>query len=107
MHRHLQTRREWANGRNAAYDTQGVAAALVERLVTVGETQPSFARLDTLRSRWGVPLDQPNGEDYLQQLADSRFTGDVQRAATTILKDFRSGLMGPLCLELPEHDFEE
>lgn len=86
---------------NAAYDTQGVAAALVERLRSVSEAQPSFARLDTLKARWGVPVDQMGGEQYLEALAEKRFTGDVQRAAVTILKDFRSGLMGPVCLELP------
>lgn len=29
---------------NAAYDKQGVAAALLERLLRVEETEPSFAR---------------------------------------------------------------
>ena len=52
--------------------------------------------------RWNVPLDVSCGEDYLQNLADHRFTGDVERAATTLLKDFRSGLIGPLCIEFPE-----
>jgi len=87
---------------SAAYDKQGVAAALYERLLHVEGENPSFARLDILRERWGVPLDQPNGEVYLERLAESRFTGDVDRAATTLLKDFRSGLIGPICLEIPE-----
>ena len=86
---------------NAAYDTQGVAAALFERLVLVGRHKPAFVRLGPLRERWGVPLECESGEDYLQRLADERFTGDVQRAATTLLKDFRSGLLGPMCIEFP------
>lgn len=86
---------------NAAYDTQGVAAALFERIVLVGAHRPGFARLGPLRERWGVPLEVECGEDYLQRLADARFTGDVERAATTLLKDFRGGLIGPLCLEPP------
>ena len=92
---------------NAAYDTRGVAAALFERLVQVSQHKPAFARLDTLRDRWGVPLEVTSGEDYLIKLADARFTGDVQRAATTLLKDFRSGLIGPLCIEYPEEEDDE
>jgi len=86
---------------SAAYEPRGVAAALIERLVLVSAHRPAFARLETLVDRWGVPLEGSCGEDYLDALADARFTGDVERAATTLLKDFRSGLLGPLCLEYP------
>jgi len=89
---------------SAAYDTRAVSAALVERLVLVSAHRPNFVRLDTLRERWGVPLEGTCGEDYLQRLADARFTGDIQRAATTLLKDFRSGLLGPVCIEWPSVD---
>ena len=89
---------------NAAYDTRGVAAALLERIVLVAHHQPAFARVDVLRERWGVPLECTSGEAYLEALAEARFTGDVQRAATTLLKDFRSGLIGPLCIEFPLED---
>ena len=88
---------------NAAYDTQGVAAALLERLVLVSRHRPAYAQLETLRERWGVaPEAQPSGEEYLDALARARFTGDVHRAATALLKDFRSGLIGPMCIEFPE-----
>lgn len=87
---------------NAAYDTQGVAAALFERVVLVAHHRPTFARVDVLRERWGVPLDCTSGEVYLQNLADARFTGDVQRAASTLLKDFRGGLLGGICIEFPD-----
>ena len=92
---------------NAAYDTRSVAAALYERLVLVGAHKPQFVRLDTLRERWGVPLEQASGEEYLDALADSRFTGDVERAATTLLKDFRNGLIGPQCIEFPDEEAEQ
>lgn len=87
---------------NAAYDTRSVAAALYERLVLVGAHKPQFVRLDVLRERWGVPLEVACGEDYLDALAEARFTGDIERAATTLLKDFRTGLIGPLCIEFPD-----
>ena len=82
-------------------------AALYERLVLVGAHKPQFVRLDTLRERWGVPLEQASGEEYLDALADSRFTGDVERAATTLLKDFRNGLIGPQCIEFPDEEVEQ
>ena len=89
---------------SAAYDTQGVAAALFERLVLVHRHRPTFARLETLRERWGVPLEVTSGEEYLRNLAEARFTGDMQRASTTLLKDFRSGLIGQLCIEFPDDE---
>ena len=88
---------------NAAYDTQGVAAALFERLNTVAAARPAYARaaVETLRERWGVPIESASGEEYLDALADHRFTGDVDRAATQLLKDFRSGALGRACIEVP------
>jgi len=87
---------------NAGYDNRDVAAALLERLLFVAHHRPAFARLETLRKRWGVaPEDCDSGETYLHKLAEAHFTGDVQRAATTLLKDFRSGLLGPICIEYP------
>jgi len=85
----------------AAYDTQGVAAALLETLVAVSVSAPSYARLDTLRERWNVDPALGCGEAYLTRLAETRFTGDVHRASVTLLKDFRSGNLGKICLEPP------
>ena len=77
-----------------------------------------------------MPLEGYSGEEYLQALADRRFTvccgpvlrpkartsqrgwpysralplcaqGDVERAAQQLLKDFRTGRLGRVCLELP------
>ena len=87
---------------SAAYDIQGVAAALYEKLLAVSSSRPPYARLEILRERWGVELsDISSGEAYLEELAQARFTGDVQRAAVTLLKDFRSGKLGRICLEFP------
>lgn len=88
---------------NAAYDTQGVAAALFERLSRVAAERPAYARAaaEKLHERWGVPLEGLSGEEYLCALADARFTGNVDRAAGQLLKDYRSGALGRACLELP------
>ena len=87
----------------AAYDVQGVAAALYERLIVVAaDRRRAYVRLEPLEERWGVPATSGSGEEYLDALADARFTGDVQRASTALLKDFRSGRLGPACIEMPD-----
>ena len=86
----------------AAYDTRGVAAALLETLVLVHRKAPKYVLLHKLVSRWGVEPDCESGEIYLEKLARKRFTGDVERAATTLLSDFRRGNIGLTCLEPPE-----
>jgi ribosome biogenesis GTPase A len=93
---------------SAAYDTRYVAEALVERLLLVGASQgKGFAQPKILAERWGVPLYGPtgegSGEDYLARLAEARFTGDIERAAVSLLKDFRSGRLGPICIEWPNN----
>jgi len=87
---------------SAAYDKQFVAAALLETLWLVSARAPPFARLKTLHERYGLSVEGVSGEEYLRLLAEKRFTGDVQRAAATVLKEFRSGTLGRMCLELPD-----
>ena len=46
-------------------------------------------------------VDHVAGEDYLHSFAGERFQGDIEQAAVRILNDYRSGLLGRICLELP------
>lgn len=106
----------------AAYDNQKVAAALVDllcelRLPTkpapatqeattatteVAATNPEPSTGDrVLGDRYGLAPGSLNGEDYVPALADFRYKGDRERAARTLLQDFRKGLLGTLPLELP------
>jgi len=52
---------------------------------------------------WRWPSDGPRcaGEDYLLALAAEKFQGDAERAAQRLLKDFRTGALGRIALELP------
>ena len=61
----------------AAYDVQGVAAALYERLIVVAADRRRAGRLEPLEDRWGVPATSGSGEEYLDALADARFNGDA------------------------------
>jgi len=41
------------------------------------------------------------GEEYLEQLALSRYQGEKEKAAMTILNDFRTRNLGAIALEFP------
>lgn len=78
----------------ASYDNQIVAAVLVDLLVEL-----NFA--DVLIKRYVLdPLDM-TGEEFIYQMGEKRYKGDVERAACQLLNDFRKGLMGAIPLEIP------
>lgn len=79
---------------DAAYDNQRVAAALIDLLV-----QLEYESI--LKSRYGLDALTMTGEDYIFQLAMTRYQEDKERTASQILNDFRKGLMGAIPLELP------
>jgi ribosome biogenesis GTPase A len=78
----------------AAYDNQRVAAVLVDLVVELG-----FA--DVLKSLYHFDPAELTGEEYLYNLAQARYRGDVERIAVLLLNDFRKGMMGAIPLELP------
>lgn len=80
----------------AAYTAELVAALFLDLLTQLHE--PS---LPLLQERYGLTnWDQP-GSILLDQLAHSRFQGDLQRTSQRVLTDYRKGLLGPLALEFP------
>ena len=42
-----------------------------------------------------------SGEDFVHELADKLFQGDVELAGARILNDYRKGLIGAFALERP------
>jgi ribosome biogenesis GTPase A len=78
----------------ASYDHQRVACAMVDLLKELNQA-------DCLHDRYGVEGLTITGESYLRSLADIRYTGDIDRAANTLLNDFRIGKLGPIALEFP------
>jgi len=115
---------------DAAYDNQGVAAYLCERLKTLYQlnveqvTAPQWREKCVERYKFD-PLEPivipslditheeekqkriPTGEDMLFAVAENTCNGDPENAARKILQDFRNGRMGPVCLQLaPKVDDE-
>ena len=83
----------------ASYIASSMAAAMIEEL----------KRLPTWKSiRPGIikrfkeeRVDDMTGEEFVQYFADKTCGGDVERAGTRMLNDFRGGHIGNFCLELP------
>jgi ribosome biogenesis GTPase A len=115
---------------NAAYDNQGVAAYLCERLKTLyqmeveGLTAPQWRKkaierydfdplepvvIPSLMNGDGNEAEEkriPTGEDMLFAVAEKTCYGDTENAARKILQDFRGGRMGPICLQVAPRDEE-
>ena len=83
----------------AAYIDSLVAAALIIRMRTVAGAR-SALRLAS--ERYKVDARAGSAEDVVAAVADRLFFGDVEKAGTRILNDFRGGLLGTVALELPE-----
>ncbi len=85
----------------AAYDTQRVAAAFAELLMTLDAEQGTRDRTQALISRYDIDPTGETGETYLCNLADHKFQGSQERAARKLLIEFRKGVLGKITLELP------
>ncbi len=85
----------------AAYDTQRVAAAMIDLLKQLGEQAPGLLPPQPLTTRYHLDPSPFTGEAYLAELAVQRYQSDVERAARQSLNDFRKGLLGAIALELP------
>lgn len=91
----------------AAYDTQRVAAAFIDLLKDLDIAEQAEAntelpiRTQALRDRYEIDPKDCTGETYLQQLAEAKFHGSKEQAASKVLTEFRKGVLGKLVLELP------
>ena len=78
----------------AGYDNQRVAALFVDLLKELDNTFP-------LQNRYGLDAQAITGEDFLHNLAELKYKGDVERVARQLLNDFRKGILGAIALEFP------
>lgn len=85
----------------AAYDNQRIAADFVELFKALDSRSQAVSYLAALSDRYSLPVAQLTGESYLQQMAAVRYQGDRERAARSLLRDYRVGHLGHLPLEWP------
>lgn len=85
----------------AAYDTQRVAAAFVDLLKQLDAEQQINHRGQSLQSRYGLDPTGRTGETFVYELAEQKYQGSKERAANTLLNEFRKGVLGKIVLEYP------
>ena len=88
----------------AAYDNQRIAASFIDLFIHCDTIDPVVSYVTALVNRYGVTLDNRTGEAYLQHIANAKYQGDCERAARSILRDYRVGNLGTLPLEWPPED---
>ena len=87
-----------------AYDRQLVCAALITQIQEMerhNSQWPHWIPETPLQTRYGVEFADWTGDEYLAQVAETKFQGDVDRTAHHILNDFRKGILGAIALEAP------
>ena len=83
----------------ASYIASAMASAMIEelkRLPTWKSIKPGI-----IKRFKEERVDEMSGEEFVQRFADKTCGGDVERAGTRMLNDFRGGHIGNFCLELP------
>lgn len=85
----------------ASYDTQRTAAAFLDVLKDLQQANSPDDYQTILQSRYGLALDDGTGEDFVAQVAATKFQDNIERTAKRILNDFRTGLLGKWVLEWP------
>ncbi|MEM9947232.1 MAG: ribosome biogenesis GTPase YlqF [Cyanobacteria bacterium P01_D01_bin.36] len=88
----------------AAYDNQRIAADFVELFKALDSRSQAVSYLAALSDRYSLPVAELTGESYLQHMAAVRYQGDRERAARSLLRDYRVGHLGNLPLEWPAHN---
>ncbi|MEB3268366.1 MAG: ribosome biogenesis GTPase YlqF [Leptolyngbya sp.] len=83
----------------ASYDNQLIAAAMVDLFCQLDGPQTGDY-CQALGDRYGL-VPESTGELYLHQMAATRYQGNVERMARTLLNDYRIGNLGSLPLEWP------
>ncbi|MEM7770049.1 MAG: ribosome biogenesis GTPase YlqF [Cyanobacteria bacterium P01_A01_bin.37] len=85
----------------AAYDNQLIASNLVELFKALDGQTEAAPYLAALEQRYDLPIRNFTGASYLEHVANNRYQGDLERAARTLLRDYRVGHLGTLPLEWP------
>jgi len=91
---------------NNAYDNQGVASYLFEwikALHVMGRGKlaaPDFIKQCEERYDFHPINDNLTGESMLYKISEASCRGSIEDASRKMLQDFRTGRLGPICLQL-------
>eukprot|EP00667_Euglena_gracilis_P008524 EG_transcript_8629 len=84
----------------AAYDNETIAVQLIEILMNLPDNWGKEPPRETLRRRYGVPINMAPW-DFLEAASWRHTSGLLGPMACRVLNDFRRGLLGDVCLQLP------
>ncbi|MGD1902294.1 MAG: ribosome biogenesis GTPase YlqF [Geitlerinemataceae cyanobacterium] len=85
----------------ASYSNFNVAAQMVDFIDDLVADSAEFSLSNPLSDRYDLPMGTLTGEEYIEELGNVRYNGDIERAARQLLNDFRTGKLGSMPLELP------
>ena len=87
----------------AAYDKTIVAKEFIKKLSKLHNNQITNISIEKITKRYGVDIKQgfDNPEKWIKLASEKHTSGDINRMANRLLEDFRTQMLGKICLEVP------
>ena len=87
----------------ASYDYETIAVEFIKILSKLHMNQISNISLQTISKRYGIDINEGfyNPERWLCIASEKHTSGNKQRMASKLLEDFRTQMLGNICLEIP------
>ncbi len=87
----------------AAYDIDSVAKEFLKILLKLNTNPISNISLKQISKRYGIDFDQnfKDPDQWIKLASEKHTSGNQRRMATRLLEDFRTQMLGKICLEVP------
>ncbi len=87
----------------AAYDLDSVAKEFLKIILRLNMNPISNISLEQISKRYGIDLDQDfrNLDQWIKLASEKHTSGNQRRMANRLLEDFRTQMLGKICLEVP------
>ena len=86
----------------AAYDLDSVAKEFIKIILQLQSNPIANISIPQISERYGIDFNKLKSPDQLIKFASEKHTsGDSRRMASRLLEDFRTQMLGKICLEVP------
>ena len=87
----------------AAYDIDSVAKEFLKILLKLNTNPISNISLKQISKRYGIDFDQnfKDPDQWIKLASEKHTSGNQGRMATRLIEDFRTQMLGKICLEVP------
>jgi ribosome biogenesis GTPase A len=82
----------------ASYLESSIASLFIERIRGLPNASEILLQFE---KRYKISTDNISGEEYIHELSDKLFNGQIETAGARILRDYGKGNLGKFALELP------